>query len=228
MKYVIQLIVFAMIFGGCGSSSSSGGGSYTITVRAHGTAGSENLRVTVGGTQVDNWTLSTSYQNRNITTSLTGGINVEFTNDDGTNRDVQVDYIIVDGTTRQAEDQATNTGVWQNSQCGGSYSEWLHCAGYIAFQGKGAVENSIVRNEVTEADILIYPNPAENGIFTIELGKLTGTSEVRIFDMGGKMVYQSSVADQPSLNLDLDVPNGLYIVKVINDKVSVAKRVTIK
>ena len=33
--------------------------------------------------------------------------------------DVQVDYIIVNGGTRQAEDQSENTGAWGNNQCGG-------------------------------------------------------------------------------------------------------------
>jgi hypothetical protein len=65
-------------------------------------------------------------------TSASGGLNVQFTND-GTNKDVQVDYVSINGSVRQAESQSTNTGVYQNSKCGGSYSEWLHCNGYIGF-----------------------------------------------------------------------------------------------
>jgi hypothetical protein len=57
---------------------------------------------------------------------------VEFDNDDG-DKDVQIDYIIVGGQTRQAEDQSYNTGVYQDGECGGSYSEWLHCDGMIGF-----------------------------------------------------------------------------------------------
>jgi hypothetical protein len=70
--------------------------------------------------------------NYSATTTQSGGCNVYFIND-ATNRDVQVDYIQVNGSTRQAEAQSTNTGVYQNSKCGGSYSEWLHCNGYIGF-----------------------------------------------------------------------------------------------
>jgi hypothetical protein len=47
--------------------------------------------------------------------------------------DIQVDYIIYNNTTYQAEDQETNTGVYVDGACGGSYSEWLHCNGYILF-----------------------------------------------------------------------------------------------
>ncbi|MBN2007765.1 glycoside hydrolase family 11 protein [candidate division KSB1 bacterium] len=107
-------------------------GSNTIVVRARGTSGSENIRVTVGGTQIGSWTMSTSYQNYTASTNNTGGINVQFTND-ASGRDVQVDYITVNGSTRQAEAQSTNTAVYQNGACGGSYSEWMHCNGYIGF-----------------------------------------------------------------------------------------------
>jgi len=114
------------------TTTSGGGGSNSIVIRARGVAGSEHIYVTVGGSQIGSWTLSTSMSNYSASTNNTGGINVYFDND-GTNRDVQIDYITVDGSTRQAEDQSTNTGVWQNSQCGGSNSEWLHCNGYIGF-----------------------------------------------------------------------------------------------
>jgi len=70
--------------------------------------------------------------NRTATTNNSGGINVEFFND-ASGRDVQVDYIVVNGSTRQAEQQSYNTAVWQNSSCGGSYSEWMHCNGIIGF-----------------------------------------------------------------------------------------------
>jgi endo-1,4-beta-xylanase len=68
----------------------------------------------------------------NASSYSTGGINVEFYND-ATNRDVQIDYLSVNGSARQAENQGTNTGVWNGSGCGGSNSEWLHCNGYIGF-----------------------------------------------------------------------------------------------
>ncbi len=70
--------------------------------------------------------------NYTFTTSATGSITLNFTND-ASGRDVQCDYITVNGATRQAESQATNTAVYQSGKCGGSNSEWMHCNGYIAF-----------------------------------------------------------------------------------------------
>ena len=115
-----------------GTTTTSGGGGNTIVVRARGVAGSEHINLTVGGSQIGDFNLSTSMSNYSASTNNTGDINVCFDNDDG-DRDVQVDYITVNGSTRQAEDQSSNTGVWQNSSCGGEYSEWLHCNGCIGF-----------------------------------------------------------------------------------------------
>ena len=72
-------------------------------------------------------------QNYSAATGLSGEIRVTFTND-ASGRDVQIDYIQVNGETRQAENQSVNTGVWANNSCGGgSNSEWMHCNGYISF-----------------------------------------------------------------------------------------------
>ena len=99
--------------------------------------------------------------------------------------------------------------------------------GIVVFQGKEAIEENAISNEVTEADILIYPNPAENGVFTIKLGTLKGNSEIQIFDIGGKVIYHTNVQDQYYLNVNIDVPKGMYIVKVVNDQLSIAKRITV-
>ncbi|WP_084645525.1 cellulose binding domain-containing protein [Marinimicrobium agarilyticum] len=116
------------------SSSDGGGGNNSITVRAAGTTGSESITLRVGGSDVQSWTLGTAMMDYSVETDLLGDIHVAFTNDNDGDADVQIDYVIVGGVTRQAEDQNENTGAWGNDQCGGgSNSEWLHCNGYINF-----------------------------------------------------------------------------------------------
>jgi GH35 family endo-1,4-beta-xylanase len=118
----------AIAYGPLSSSANS------ISVRARGTTGAESLSLRVDDTNVATWTLTTSYQDYSATTALTGSITVAFTNDDGSGRDVQVDYIVVNGQTRQAEAQSYNTGFYTNGSCGGGgFSEWLHCNGVIGF-----------------------------------------------------------------------------------------------
>ncbi len=107
--------------------------SSTIVVRARGTSGSEAITLRVDNVNVTSWTLTTSFQNYSASTNLSGGITVAFTND-ANGRDVAVDYIIVNGETRQAEAQSYNTGFYTNGRCGGGgYSEWLHCNGAIGY-----------------------------------------------------------------------------------------------
>jgi hypothetical protein len=120
--------------GGGTTPPPGGGGTGTITVRARGVAGSEQIQLVVSNTTVATWTLSTSYQNYSVNNSASSNILVKFIND-ASGRDVQVDYLIAGGTTRQAENQTYNTGVYQNGACGGGngHSEWLHCNGAIGF-----------------------------------------------------------------------------------------------
>ena len=119
--------------GGGSTSSTGGGGSKSFTVRARGTAGGETIQLRVNNQTVASWNLTTSMQNLTASTSLSGGITVAFTNDGGS-RDVQVDYIIVNGQTRQSEAQSYNTGLYANGSCGGGgNSEWMHCNGQIGY-----------------------------------------------------------------------------------------------
>ena len=116
------------------ASSVPTGARNAITVRALGTTATESITLSVGGTEVQSWTLSTVMNNYTVETALVGDVVVAFTNDDGGNADVRIDYVNVNGVTRQAEVQTENTGAWGNNRCGGGApSEWLHCEGYINF-----------------------------------------------------------------------------------------------
>jgi hypothetical protein len=120
---------------GGGGGGGGGGGATTknFVVRARGTAGGESITLRVNNSNVATWTLSTSMQNFTASTTLSGGITVAYTNDSG-NRDVQVDYVQVNGQTRQSEAQSYNTGLYANGRCGGgSNSEWMHCNGAIGY-----------------------------------------------------------------------------------------------
>jgi endo-1,4-beta-xylanase len=115
------------------SGGGGGGGSCTLTLRARSTDGQGKVRLVVGGKTVGDWTLGTGMSDKSVTLwSSKGDCYVEFYND-ASGRDVQVDYLKVCGSTRQAESQSYNTAVWQNGSCGGSNSEWMHCNGIIGF-----------------------------------------------------------------------------------------------
>ena len=128
---VLGLIV--LMLGGFSTVASAQSGNSSIIVRARGTAGGESITLRVDNSNVATWTLTTSYQTFSASTNLSGSVSVAFTNDGGS-RDVQVDYIIVNGQTRQSEAQSYNTGLYANGRCGGgSNSEWMHCNGAIGY-----------------------------------------------------------------------------------------------
>ena len=222
----------------CAGSINGGRGTSgnIIVVRARGTAGSEQIRLNVGGTAVQTWTLSTGMSSYTASTSSTGGIAVEFINDaDG--RDVQVDYIQVNGTTRQAENQTSNTGVWKNSFCGGSNSEWLHCGGYIGFGNVSARTVAVVTNGKTKElrppvgievlnhpEIQLYPNPTVNGQFSVSLLGLDGVKNITISDMSGRVVQRIRTSRNMH-QINLNTRRGIYFMKVSNSQQSLVKRI---
>jgi arabinoxylan arabinofuranohydrolase len=144
-KTVTWVLTLAILFlAGFVNQASAQSGSSSIVVRARGTAGGESITLRVANSNVATWTLTTAYQTFSASTTLSGAVSVAFTNDGGS-RDVQVDYIIVNGETRQSENQSSNTGLYANGACGGgSNSEWMHCNGAITYGQVGNSANSIV------------------------------------------------------------------------------------
>ena len=119
------------------SNNSSSSGSRNYEVRARGISGSERISLKIGGSTVKSWTLSTGMRNYSASSSRSGDVKIAFTNDGG-GKDVQVDYVSVNGSRRQSENQSQNSGAWGNGRCGGAgRSEWLHCNGEINYGNAG-------------------------------------------------------------------------------------------
>ena len=153
----------------------SGGSATAVTVRARMLSGSSDvLQLRVNDATVKTWTISgSSFATYTANVAVNGNVKLYFP-DNGT--DIEVDYLIVNGTTHQAEAQAVNTAVWQNGSCGGSNSQLMYCSGYIDFGTLGGGNTtsyrylrltglSTVANDVTLQQIhwmvgsTSYPNP---------------------------------------------------------------------
>lgn len=193
-------------------------GSRSVTVRARGTQGSEQIQLRAGSTTVGSWTLGTGMQNYSASTSASGNLTVHFTNDNGS-RDVQVDYITVNGTTIQSENRQTNTGVWQN-QCGGSYSEWLHCNGYIDYgSGSGArlaaPSESIVLQEGETFTLSAFPNPAEDKL-TVTVPEEMKGGQLSLINTSGQILINDQISG-PEYTMDVrHIPSGMYLINAAN------------
>ena len=104
----------------------------TITIRATLTNGtSDILELRLDDVTVKSWNIGSYYEEYSHS-GIIGSKSVKiFFQDNGT--DAKLDYINVGGTVYQAEDQAENTSAWDGSCGGGSFTENMHCAGYIGF-----------------------------------------------------------------------------------------------
>jgi hypothetical protein len=111
--------------------------SRAVEYRAMGNKGGEQMYLLRAGKRVSPArTLTTAFQTFRQTVYGEGDIGIEFVNDDAVSngKAARVDYLSVDGVRRETEAQAVNTGSFANNKCGGgSYSEWLYCAGAVNY-----------------------------------------------------------------------------------------------
>ena len=219
--------------GSAADNCSGGGGGGTVLVRARGNTGNESIELRLNDNTVQTWNLTTSYQSFTYNTSLTSAnIKVYFNDSGGGSNDVQIDYIQVNGTTLQAENQATNTGVWQDGGCGGSYSEWIHCEGYIDFGtrtiGSEAVKRLPNENLLVPTEFVLkqnFPNPF-NPVTEIDY-QIPYDSHVvlTVYDVNGarvrKLVNQHQAPGQYSVTWNAvddhgnPVSAGVYFYKIL-------------
>ena len=120
-----------------------------VTVRARGTVGGEQLEIRYQDQRVgDRITLGTSFQEYKVQVNqANGNFKVAFVNDNGPRDAIEVDWLQVGSTRRQAETRSTNTAVWQNNSCGGSDSQLMNCNGYIDFgtMSSGSTGQVVIR-----------------------------------------------------------------------------------
>jgi hypothetical protein len=82
-----------------------------------------------------------------------------------------------------------------------------------------------------EPALSLFPNPSTNGNFTVELQNITGASELQLFDISGRIVYEESIdlTDNNSrIALNRDLNPGVYFVRIINGDLVLSKRLIVK
>ncbi len=131
---------------GDGGGGGGGGDGVAVNVRARGTTGEETVNLEVNGSVVETFNLSQSLQvlSHNFSGGAVESLRVVFDNDGssslGADKNVNVDYVEVDGQRIETEDPSTlSLGSW-NGSCGEGYkqSEWLHCNGWFAYDVDGS------------------------------------------------------------------------------------------
>jgi hypothetical protein len=79
--------------------------------------------------------------------------------------------------------------------------------------GTASRETDLITNKTPKAGV--FPNPV-NDILNINLGGYTGKSDVRMFDVNGRVVLHRELSmDRSQLDIAA-LPAGVYIVKIRN------------
>jgi arabinan endo-1,5-alpha-L-arabinosidase len=90
------------------------------------------------------------------------------------------------------------------------------------------VEELMLNNAKNE-DIQVYPNPS-NGSFSVDMSRIKAGSKVfvRIVDMQGRMVYQSTVSSEDKLTINNGLEPGSYIIYVQLPERTIVQKVVIR
>lgn len=86
-----------------------------------------------------------------------------------------------------------------------------------------AINNTIAADN----NICIYPNPSK-GTFTLQLNNDDNKNrQVAVYDMTGRAIYQSQITGS-KMQITLDQPNGIYLVKVQSGDMVFTQHITIE
>ena len=152
-------------------------------------------------------------------------------------------YIDSTGIVNDMWSYDTTANQWtQMSYCDPGYSVFAPFAfsiGDFGFVGSGEDINGTFYNDLyqynlhtsgistpeNKIDFNIYPNPS-SGSFIINSSYPIESYEV--CDMNGKQVYEAAVhSDGNSINVNLSLPNGLYMVRIISNSGTSVKKILV-
>jgi hypothetical protein len=90
------------------------------------------------------------------------------------------------------------------------------------------VADSIPTSKVNNgAAVILYPNPASDGRFTILLQAVSENAVVRIYDDQGRMLYETKTGGANKIEVNSGLSAGLYIVTIDWNDGSLAKKLVV-
>ena len=162
----------------------------------------------------------------NLTTTINSGLIVAYTNSDATTA-------TFDATTGIVTFLQPGIVTITASQAGNDiYTPAISVSVMLTYTGTIPPSATFLNTTTGIADVSnkginvsVYPNPATSFIFV----EASENSTVQLFDLNGKQIYSKTnvIANQKE---ELNVQNlaeGIYFIKVYNDKFSTVKKVVI-
>jgi hypothetical protein len=76
--------------------------------------------------------------------------------------------------------------------------------------------------------IELFPNPSKGNITIAIPNEIRNkNSVVEVVNIEGQKVYSSTIQNKEILQLQLDIPNGMYIVSIVSDDENYLSKITI-
>ena len=72
-----------------------------------------------------------------------------------------------------------------------------------------------IENFSGSGKMMIYPNPSDGALFMVE--GLEDMSSLVMLNMNGEQVFATGLSGRPSFEMDLDLPAGVYIVRISDE-----------
>jgi hypothetical protein len=94
---------------------------------------------------------------------------------------------------------------------------------YWDLDSPNAIESESVVNE-----LVIYPNPARDGKFSIVLPGASHSISVSIFDNQGRLLFEKVFTNNGRLGIDSGLKNGIYFVKVTSDGMNFTQKLIVQ
>lgn len=63
----------------------------------------------------------------------------------------------------------------------------------------------------------LYPNPT-SGLFYIDMGFVCKSGQIKITDIFGRLIFEKNIENKQFLNINIDIPNGVYFVEILFEK----------
>lgn len=87
--------------------------------------------------------------------------------------------------------------------------------------------NTVSVNDRKRLQYNVYPNPS-NGNFTIQLENVNSNTSVRIVNIQGQLVYNSTLSKSASKQIDLQLTAGIYLIQVKSSASAQTTKLVIK
>jgi PKD repeat protein len=101
-----------------------------------------------------------------------------------------------------------------------------NAAGCISQTCKEVAVTVGITAQINPNNFIIYPNP-NSGIFTVDNSSTYKVHTIEILNSIGQIVYKSELTEVRK-TLDLNLPTGIYLIKIISDKAGLTQKMVIR